>query len=221
MLNRTEQLSILGRILTIVACLIFGIFVFLNANSIKTTVKQEILPSIMSNMYEVKDSNIKHINTEFRKIISTNKDISTVVLYKFVADKTTSIYTGQINVTTESRNGTKTPNDSTTVVPMVDSTDNIQEILLNQVHYDNIATIQLLCENKFDASQLYSCEKYKTIDTKFKSVVSIPIVNDTDYAVVGYIMITLGSEYNHIQVQNLVNDIRPYLSSIKPLVYGN
>ncbi|AFC21755.1 virion structural protein [Cronobacter phage vB_CsaM_GAP32] len=213
MFNRKGNL-ILKRLLSIVACFVLGLFVLINCNNI--TVKAEIEGQTILNT-QAYNQNVESINMEFRKMMLHVPDISSIVLYKFIPDKGTSLYTGQLNVTSETSDGTKLPNDST-VVPMVDGTNNIQEILLNNVHYENIATIQLLCENRFDTAQLYSCERYKKIGSKYKSVVSIPIVQNIDVGVVGYVMITLGSEYDNLQVQNLVNKLRPYISSIQPLV---
>ncbi|AQW88832.1 virion structural protein [Serratia phage BF] len=217
MFNRKEKLTILCRLLTIVACFVLGLFVLLNVNNIQVSAKKEVFPLIVNNVYNIKQQNVDNINIEFRKMIMNHPDITSAVLYKFVSDGSNSMYTGQINVTSETKDGTIIPNDNKTV-SMVDSTNNVQEILLNNVHYDNIATIQLLCENKFDTSQMYSCEKYKKIGSKYKSVISIPIVQNIDVGVVGYVMITLSSEYDNLQVQNLVNGLRPYISSIQPLV---
>lgn len=216
MLNRKEKLSILGRFLTIVACFVIGLFVLFNVNQYCSSPKQEdINPPAVSTMYQQQNSD--YINLEFRKMMLKHPDITSVVLYKFVSDKGSALYTGQVNITSETSDGQKLPTDDT-IVPMVDGTNNIQEILLNNIHYENITTIQLLCENKFDSNQLYSCEKYKQIGSKFKSVVSIPIVQNIDVGVIGYIMITLRSEYDNLQVQNLVNELRPYITSVQPLV---
>lgn len=215
MFNRKGNLSILKRLLSIVACFVLGLFVLINSNNI--TVKAEVEGHPILSSQTLETQSVESINMEFRKMIVHFPDISSVVLYKFVPDKGTSLYTGQVNVTSETSDGTKLPNDST-VVPMVDGTNNIQEILLNNVHYENIATIQLLCENRFNTAQLYSCERYKKIGSKYKSVVSIPIIQNIDVGVVGYVMITLGSEYDNLQVQDLVNKLRPYIASIQPLV---
>lgn len=217
MLNRKEKLSIIGRLLTIVACFVLGLFVLFNVNRFMSSPTQENInpPSVVSTIYE--QQNADYINLEFRKMMLKHPDITSVVLYKFVSDKGSSMYTGQVNITSEASDGQKIPSDDT-IVPMVDSTNNIQEILLNNIHYENIAMIQLLCENKFDSNQIYSCEKYKKIGSKFKSVVSIPIVQNIDVGVIGYIMITLRSEYDNLQVQDLVNELRPYISSVQPLV---
>ncbi|SOK58582.1 hypothetical protein [Yersinia phage fHe-Yen9-04] len=217
MFNRKEKLTILCRLLTIAACFVLGLFVLLNVNKLQSTAQREVFPIIVNNVYNLNPQNVNNINIEFRKMIINYPDITSAVLYKFVSDSRTSMYTGQINVTSETKEGTNLPND-TNPVSMVDSTNNVQEILLNNVHYDNIASIQLLCENKFDTNKLYSCEKYKKIGSKYKSVISIPIVQDVDVGVIGYVMITLSSEYDNLQVQNLVNGLRPYISSIQPLV---
>lgn len=217
MFNRKEKLTILCSFLTIVACFVLGLLVLLNVNKIQVSENKKIFPLIVNRVYDIKQQNIDSINIEFRKMIMNHPDISSAVLYKFVSDGDNSMYTGQINITSETKDGTIIPNDDKTV-SMVDSTNNVQEILLNKVHYDNIATIQFLCDNKFDTRQMYSCEKYKKIGSKYKSVISIPIVQNIDVGVVGYVMITLSSEYDNLQVQNLVNGLRPYISSIQTLV---
>lgn len=213
MFNRKEN-TFFKRLLSIVACFVLGLFVLLNSNFIQNKVSAGTYPILMSQAYKL---NTESINMEFRKMIIHVPDISSVVLYKFVQGEGTSMYAGQVNITSETSDGTKLPNDSS-VVPMVDGTNNIQEILLNNIHYENIATIQLLCENRFDTAQLYSCERYKKIGSKYKSIVSIPIIQNIDVGVVGYVMITLGSEYDNHQVQDLVNKLRPYITNIQPLV---
>lgn len=217
MFNRKERFTVLCRFLTIAACFVIGLFVLLNVNSIKTAVKKEVFPLLTDSMYNLNQQNVDNINMEFRKMIINFPDISSVVLYKFVSDSGTSIYTGQLNITSESNIGTKLSRDNK-ITPMEDSTNNVQEILLNNVHYDNISTIQLLCNSRFDTTKPYSCEKYKQIGSKYKSVISIPIVHTVDVGVVGYVMITLGSEYDNLQVQDLVNNLRPYISSVQQLV---
>lgn len=215
--NRKEQLTLLGRFLAIVTCFILGCFITINANSIQLSVRNEVYPLLLENVYKIKNKNIDNINIEFRKMLISNKDISSIVLYKFISDDKTSMFTGQVNVTSESKDGTNLPR-SNFIAPMVDSTNNIQEILLNKVHYDNITTIQLLCDTKYDSTKFYSCEKYKDIGSTYKSVVSIPIINNLDVGVVGYVMITLGSEYDNMQVQSLVNNLKPYLNNVQSLV---
>lgn len=217
MLNRKEKLTLLGKFITIIMCLFLGIMVLLNVNSITKKEEQSVFPIITNATYDIKQQNVENINLEFRKMMIKHPDINSIILYKFVPDKGTSIYTGQLNITSESKDGKQIPTDDT-IVPMIDGTNNIQEILLNNVHYENISTIQLLCENKFDTTQLYSCEKYKNIGSKFKSVIFIPIVRNIDVGVVGYIMVTLSSEYDNIQVQDLVNGLRPYITIIQPLI---
>lgn len=217
MFNRKQQLSIVGKLLTMVACFVLGLFILFNMDNIHRKTESEISPVIMKNIAGVTSQNTDVINMEFRKMMIKFPDISSVVLYKFVSDKGTKMYTGQISITSETSNGKKIPSDTDNVTPMVDGTNNIQEILLNNVHYENIATIQLLCENRFDTTQPYSCERYKRNGTTYKSIVSIPIVQDVDVGVIGYVMITLGNEYDNLEVQNLVNSLRPNLASIQVL----
>jgi hypothetical protein len=216
MFNRKEHLPIIGKMLTLVACFVLGLFILFNMDAIHRKTEAEVAPAIMKNMSSVNQQNTEVINMEFKKMMMKFPDISSVVLYKFVSDKGTKMYTGQINITSETNDGTKLPNDST-VVPMVDGTNNIQEILLNNVHYENIATIQLLCETRYDNTQPYSCERYKRNGETYKSIVSIPIVQNIDIGVIGYVMITLGSEYDNLQVQNLVNGLRPNLANVQIL----
>jgi len=216
MFNRKDKPSILERFFTIVACFVLGVFVLINANFIQGKAEAEVFPIMMNSVYASQQNN-ENINVEFRKMMIKYPDIKSVVLYKFVQDSGTSIYTGQINITSETHDGSKLPDDND-VNPMVDSTNSIQDILLNKVNYENVATIQLLCENKFNASQLFSCERYKKIGSKYKSVISIPIIQNVDVGVVGYVMITLGSEYDNLQVQDLVNGLRPYITSVQLLV---
>lgn len=216
MFNRKDKPSILERFFTIVACFVLGVFVLINANFIQGKAEAEVFPIMMNSVYASQQNN-ENINIEFRKMMIKYPDIHSVVLYKFVQDSGTSIYTGQINITSETQDGSKLPVDSN-INPMVDSTNSIQDILLNKINYENVATIQLLCENKFNASQLFSCERYKKIGSQYKSVISIPIIQNVDVGVIGYVMITLGSEYDNLQVQDLVNGLRPYITSVQLLV---
>lgn len=216
MFNRKDKPSILERFFTVVACFVLGVFVLFNANFIQGKADAEVFPIMMNSVYASQQNN-ENINVEFRKMMLKYPDIHSVVLYKFVQDSGTSIYTGQINITSETQDGSKLPVDSN-INPMVDSTNSIQDILLNKINYENVATIQLLCENKFNASQLFSCERYKKIGSQYKSVISIPIIQNVDVGVIGYVMITLGSEYDNLQVQDLVNGLRPYITSVQLLV---
>jgi hypothetical protein len=216
MFNRKQQLSIVGKLLTMVACFVLGVFVLFNMDYIHKKTESEMSPIIMKSLATVNVQNKSIINMEFRKMMIKFPDISSVVLYKFVSDKGTKMYNGQISVTSETRDGRMLPSDDN-VTPMVDGTNNIQEILLNNVHYENIATIQLLCETRYDVTQPYSCERYKRNGAIYKSIISIPIVQDVDIGVIGYVMITLGNEYDNLEVQNLVNSLRPNISSIQVL----
>ncbi len=216
MSNRKEKLSLITKLLAVVACLVLSFFVLFNANFINKQAESELSPVIMKNVAAVDQNRTDSINMEFKRMMLKYPDISSVVLYKFVRDKGTSMYAGQINVTSETRDGSIIPKDNS-VVPMIDGTNNVQEILLNNVHYENTSTIELLCEGRFDTTQAYSCEKYKRIGNQYKSVVSVPIVQNIDVGVIGYVMITLGSEYDNLQVQSLVNNIRPYLANIQLL----
>jgi hypothetical protein len=216
MFNRKEKPSILERFFTIVACFVLGVFVLVNSNFIQGTAEAEVFPLMMNSVYASKQTN-ENINVEFRKMMLKYPDIQSVILYKFVQDSGTSIYTGQVNITSETHDGSKIPEDSY-VNPMMDSTNSIQDILLNKINYENVATIQLLCEDRFSSSQLFSCERYKKIGTTYKSVISIPIIQNVNVGVIGYVMVTLGSEYDNLQVQDLVNGLQPNITSVQLLV---
>jgi len=216
MFNRKDKPSIIGRFLTFVTCIVLGMFVLINANFIQGKAEAEVFPVMMNSVY-VNKQNTENINIEFRKMMLDHPDISSVVLYKFVQDSGTSIYTGQVNITSETREGSQLPSDSE-ISPMTDGTKSIQDILLNNVQYENVSKIQLLCQDRFSDTQVYSCERYKKIGSKYKSVVSIPIIQNVNVGVIGYIMITLGSEYDNLQVQDLVNGIRPNITNVQLLV---
>lgn len=216
MFNRKNNPSILERFFTSVACFVLSVFVLIAANFIQSKAEAEVFPIIMNSVYANQQNN-ENINVEFKKMMLKYPDIHSVVLYKFVQGSGTSIYTGQINITSQTHDGSKLPIDRN-INPMVDSTNSIQDILLNKINYENVSTIQLLCENKFNASQLFSCERYKKIGSQYKSVISIPIIQNVDVGVIGYVMITLGSEYDNLQVQDLVNGLRPYITSVQLLV---
>lgn len=209
-----EKLSLWGRLLTIISCLIFGVFIFINSHIVQQIVVRNVLPVIATIVYQ--DDTTFAYRSILRSILSKNEDISNIVIYKFIPDENTSIYKGQIGVASESKYD-DFPVLSTEVESLNENT-NVQDILLNKIRYDSVRTIKVLCDNQFDPRHVYSCEKFKQIDLRHKSIVSIPIMDSSNYGVLGYVMITLDSEYGHAEVQELVNDTKPYLSRMERII---
>ncbi|MFS8320070.1 hypothetical protein ACMG5I_04005 [Escherichia coli] len=88
-----------------------------------------------------------------------------------------------------------------------------QEIFLNKVHYETIIGSKMECSLYYDKTKDYSCDDVKQIRYTYNTIITIPILDKDKYEVAGYVMITTNRTLNQYEVQNLINDIRPYISN--------
>lgn len=216
MLKLTERQTAWGRFFTLISCIIFGIIILFNGNTIKTEVRELATPVLMSTFYDMSGSNVRVVKQMFKTIIKQNSDVLKLELYKFTPEKNSNLYNGQINVVTAVRKGNENVNK--TFIPMVASNDNIREILLNTVHHDTVSTLKTSCESEYISTRFYTCSKYTRVESSAKSIVSIPIVDNTGYKVLGYVTITLKYEYTNDQIQILVNGLQADIRRIQILI---
>lgn len=217
MFKLTKKHLCVYRLFTFIMCVIFGLVILFNSNYIKTEVRDILSPVLMSSFYDISGGNIKSINREFKDIINTHEDILQLELYKFTTEINSNLYGGQVNVAKATR-GTTNITETREFIPMIESTANIQGILLNNVHHDTSETIRLRCMDKFDVVKDYSCSKYTMINSPNRSIISIPLVDGTGYHVIGYITIAINREYTDIEVQILVNEVRKSVARIQKLM---
>lgn len=187
---------------------------FSNTSKVHDIVQEKAFPVIANLFYGVSDEELLMFTLD--RMMAENEQINSIVAYQFIADEVTSIYKDQMVIASKSRVGTshfvigyKEP---------VTLNGNVQNILLNKIQYDNTKTINVLCENLFDVNHVYSCEKFKMIDTKHKSVVSIPILDNESFGVLGYVVITLDGEYNHSHVEALVNKTKMFILRMERII---
>ena len=202
MLKLTERQTAVGRFVTLIACIIFGIIILFNGNTIKTEVRDIVSPVLMSTFYDMSGSSVRMVKSMFDLFLEDNPDIINIALYKFTPEKNSDLYNGQINVTASVRLGHEAKFDA--FIPMKESSDNVQEILMNTVHHDTISTVKTSCETEYSSSRFYTCYKYTSFESSVKSIVSIPVVDSSGYRVMGYVTVTLDREYTNNQVQVLV-----------------
>lgn len=205
------------RLLTFIMCVVFVLVILFNSNYIKTEVRDVLSPVLMSSFYDISGGNIKTINKEFMSLINTHGDIVQLELYKFTSEINSNLYGGQVNVAKATR-GTHGITETRSFIPMDESTGNIKGILLNNIHHDTAETIRHRCLDKFDVVKDYSCSKYTMIDSPNKSVISVPLVDGSGYHVIGYITFSMDREYNELEVQSLVNDVRKSIATIQKLM---
>lgn len=217
MTKLTEKPNLMCRLFTLFSCVVFVLVLLCNSNYIKTEVRDFISPVLMSSFYDISGGNINSINTEFRNVIKSHGDIVQLELYKFTPENNSNLYGGQVNVAKAIR-GPSGGTETRPYIPMVESTDNIRSILMNNVHHDTTETIRSRCLDNFDANKAYACSKYAKIDSLNKSIISIPLVDGTGYHVIGYITIALDQEYTDTEVQSLVNKVRSSVAKIQNLI---
>lgn len=220
MFKLSERQIAVGRCLTFILCIIFSLVLLCNGNFIKTEVRDNISPVLFSSFFDISGGNVKSINNEFKDIINSHDDVIQLELYKFTPENNSTLYNGQINVATVSRDR-ESGYETSPFIPMLSSPDSIREILLNSVHHDTTETISKRCDDQFSAETKYTCSKYIKTGSQSKSIVSIPLVDNTGYHVIGYITIALNTEYSDEMVQSLVNSVRHSVIKIQDLMYKN
>lgn len=165
---------------------------------------------------QLSDNQVKVIDANLTDLAYSDANITKVVLYKFVPDsKNKSLYKGQLLVSSISKTNDKTVVDVMPPLNSPDSTDIIQDVLLNQVHYNTFQFMQMVCNSKLDLNEYYSCERYRILKAQYKSFVSVPIHDDKTYMVIGYIVILSTVEYDNNQIQELINNSQPHLIAVR------
>lgn len=210
------------RILTFIVFLIIGFTVIINTQHISSVLNELISEHMLDNESNLTTGDIYNINAELKSFLRQSPHVSTIVLYKFIPDKQTNLYKGQIAVASETR--VKEEYDSVSNlhydVPNVDSRRNkiIQDILLNKIHYDVISTFQYRCDNILEFAEMYNCSKPYIMNQDYKSLITIPIRDSSTYNVVGYVVVLLNVEYTNDDVQDLVNKIKPHLQMVQLII---
>ena len=204
-MNHAESHSFADRFITCILCCIIVLLCTDSTEYVNKPPDSEYI----TNQYK------SNVEVELKRILLKNDDITSASVFKFTTGDS-DIYTGQVKVGSVSKDGHEIK-DEHLINPMVDSTNSVQNILLNNVNYENTKTIKLLCEDKFSTSSLFSCERYKQISQNYKSIISIPIVKDVNTGVTGYVMLTLRSEYSHRQVQEIVNRLQDNIKNIEKI----
>jgi hypothetical protein len=88
-----------------------------------------------------------------------------------------------------------------------------QEIFLNKVHYETIVGSKLECSLFYDNTKDYSCDDVQHIRYTYNTIITIPILDKKKFEVAGYVMITTNRTFNQHEVQDLINNIRPYMKN--------
>lgn len=209
-----DRLSCLMRISTLIICLLLGTFIFTNRFTFKEVIQENVFPVVADVFYGASEQELISITLE--RMMDKNIQITSAVVYGFIPDEKTAIYKNQKVIATQSRFDLYGPPIG--LLEDISTNRNVQNILLNKIQYDNTKTIQILCESLFDINHVYSCDKYKTIGLSNKSVVSIPVLDTNTYGVLGYVVITLDDEYSNIDIQNLVNNSKPYIQRLEKII---
>lgn len=159
---------------------------------------------------------VKTIDDNLTNLAYSDSNITTVALYRFVPDsKNKALYKGQVLISTISKNKDESYLQLMPPLNSPDSTEIIQDVLLNQVHYNTFQFMQMVCNSKLELNEYYSCERYKILKAQYKSFVSVPIHDDKTYMVIGYIVILSSVEYNNIEIQNLINKFKDNLIAVR------
>lgn len=213
MQDRNVKRTKIVRFFTAVACFIFGIVIVLNSNTIKSKISEHVMPMVHEQIASTDKNNILYVNKVFSNIIKDKPDVSTIVLYKFVPDDSSSMFKGQLGLTIKDRDGKTSMNPD--LYTMSNNKQALQEILLNKVHYENISSSKKECREFYNSKLNYDCLKFDNLHETYKTVVTIPLVDSNGYKVIGYVLFVLDKQYDNIQVQKIVNDIRPHLSGVQ------
>lgn len=213
-----KQIKILSRVLVFFMCTVFGALVYMNSINIQV-VADDVLVPYSNEPYMVPKGNVKEINNQFGQIINSTPTVSTILLYKFVANSETSIYSGRLSITSKSRDGS----DFITRfkkywLPMQGNTDKLQSLLLNNTHYETVETINKSCAIKSSKDSVSDCDEYKYIKKQYKAVLSMPIYDASDYSVKGYITFMLTKELSTDEQVLFINSMAPYLHKVAKLV---
>lgn len=194
------------RFITVCMCFVLGILILLSKEEIENKITSSLFPAVERNFFK-SSYELKRINHEFINILNTQKDINTVVLYKFIPDTETHLFKGQIEIALKDRSGNKRV--MTDLYTLDRSNNAYQEILLNKVHYENIFGSKMECVMFYQRELQYSCQDVHQISYTNYTIITIPVLDHNGYQVNGYIMLTVNKRYDQYQVQDLVNGIQP------------
>ncbi|WNV47442.1 hypothetical protein ENKO_339c [Klebsiella phage fENko-Kae01] len=212
MLNCTNKKSPLGRLLAFVACFLFGLIIVLNVNFVKFTISDSVIPYVHKHV-DRESYEIGKVNKVFSSIISDSSTINSIVLFKFIPDETSKMYKGHTGITLVDRNGSADLNSH--IFSLIDDNNLMQEIMLNKVHYENINADINQCINFYKIGSQYFCDEYKNVGQRYRTLITVPVINDDGYSVVGYVMIVLNGRYDNVEIQDIVNKVRSQVVEVQ------
>ncbi|WNA16037.1 virion structural protein [Xanthomonas phage XaC1] len=206
--------KVLNRIVVFIMCSVFTVFMYLNSVNIKLATNNMLAPYAVDEPYTVPKRNVSEINTQLDKIIDSTPAVSTILLYKFVANTQTSIYNGRIGITSKSRDGSDFITRFRAYwLPMNSNPEKLQTLLLNNTHYETVDSIKKNCSMKET-----ECQQFLYVKENFKAIMSFPIYDDSDYSVKGYMTFLLDRELSEDEQVLLIKSMSPYLNKIANLV---
>lgn len=216
MQRRIETKSKISRFLTTLSCILFGVFIIYNNDKIKLAIAEDVIPYIHQYMSRDREE-IVNINTSFNKMLSDNKEIDDVVLYKFIPDSDNGdLIKGQMGITVQSRSGNTLEEGLYTISHNKQA---FQEILLNKVHFENVTALRSECDEFFNHQDTFTCKKVKHVQIAYKTIITIPISDDDGYSVVGYILLTLNREYDNEEVTSVVRGVQTHIPQVKASLF--
>ena len=207
-----QQIRILNRMLVFFICFFFCSLLYINTSNIKSRMTQIFAPFVYSNN-TISSTNVQEINNQFSNIINTTPDVNTILLYKFVTGTENFIYNGRIGITSKSRDGSNFIDKFNAYwIPMNVNANKLQILLLNNVHYENVNSISQACIAIPKESE--NCSELNFIKGNFKAVISLPIMDSSDYTVKGYITFLLERELSQDEQNKFTKEMTPYLHKI-------
>lgn len=213
-----KQIKLLNRILIAFSCAVFGFLMYFNTLNIQDVANNALSPYILES-YRISQSNVQEIDQQFGEIIDSTPTVSTILLYKFVANKNTAIYDGRIGVTSKSRDGGNFITRFKDLwLPMQSDTDRMQTLLLNNTHYETFDQIKIICERKRTGQISKECDTYFKTQNEYKAVFTLPLFNKEDYSVKGYITFLLSKELTHNEQKLFIQSVAPYIEKVSSLV---
>lgn len=211
MLNCTKK-SPIARLVAFVACLLFGLVIVLNINFVKSTISDSVIPTVQKHV-DRESYEIGKINRIFTSIVEDNSPINSIVLFKFMHDEESRFFKGHTGITLVDRNGVADLNSH--VFSLIDDNNFMQEILLNKVHYENVNSNINQCINFYKVGTQYFCDEFKNVGQRYKTIITVPVINTDGYTMLGYVMIVLNGKYNNTEVQRVVNSVRSKLVEVQ------
>lgn len=213
-----KQIRLMNRVLVAFSCIVFGFLMYFNTVNIQEVANNALSPYLLES-YSISQSKVQEIDNQFGQIIDTTPSVSTILLYKFVANKNTAIYDGRIGVTSKSRDeGNLITRFKDLWLPMQSDTDRMQTLLLNNTHYETYEQIRLICERKRTETISKECDTYFNTRDDYKAVFTLPLFNKEDYSVKGYITFLLSKELTENEQQVFIKSVAPYIQKVSSLV---